>query len=287
MSGVRRAQCGSVATFVDWSPGLYVHALSEQAVTSGALPGHHRPVSGYPMPCAQSGRMFWTNKKTTTKGELSIIDGICRNRSDAHKSKQQALNAAPRSHKSAWNYEHDVTTRRRRKTSASNAPATRDMGAYELGPVRKEAMDLNDYHRVNSSLCHVNQAKNPGVREFMSKKHMTTSAKQSKRGGIVVAKQLQRSSQNPDVLLEKTLLDVYLPAISSDVTDAPSLRYTTHSNRTDPYAARYDAAAAAANDDVNAHVTAAPAEYKLPPLAPNNSPRVSQLGSPVSDGMEA
>ena len=229
-----------VASFVDWSPALTVATMQRDVTflernlktlkvsqTKANLPLR------YPVPCAQSGRMFWNPTKTTTRGELSIIDGICRNRSGRHRERQVRVNQHPSSHKFAWHYADDVTQQR---CDAIRTRAERSHDNSEqwlLGPIRKKALDLNDEHVMTSfdlSATQVRQDAAESVAIYSRVKRQKLGKKSRRVGGVIVAKQVERSKDNPQILQRKTVLDVFLPLTGSD--SPPSLKYTNASDVT-------------------------------------------------------
>ena len=221
-----------VASFVDWSPALTVATIQrdvtflERKLSAVKVSSRDKALPlRYPVPCAQSGRMFWNQRQTTTRGELSIIDGICRNRSDLHRDRQQRLNRQPSSHKFAWHYNADVT-QQRRDALRSRAERSTDMEEWQLGLVRKERLDMNDEHVMTSLKFDDKQrqesAQNIAIYSHAKRKKL--GRKSRRVGGAIVARQVERSSDNPEVILRKTVLDVFLPLTRTDTP--PRLTYT-------------------------------------------------------------
>lgn len=221
-----------VASFVDWSPALTV-ATMQRDVTflernlKSLKTSHTKTLPlRYPVPCAQSGRMFWNQHKTTTRGELSIIDGICRNRSDLHRERQERLNRQPSSHKFAWHYDDDVT-QKRRDAIRSRAERVLDASELQLGPIRKQPLNLNDEHVMtsfNMADAQVVSESGQSVAVYSKIKRQKLGRKSQRIGGSIVARKVERSKDDPTVLQRKTVLDVFLPLTSSDTP--PALTYT-------------------------------------------------------------
>ena len=298
----------NTASFVDWSPGLYVRSstngLNGSSHIFAASPRsarsftsyNNRLLARYGVPSAQSGRMFWTKKGTnTTKGEMSIIDGICQNRSEELRGKQRGLPVFARSHTDAWKTTQsldvdNLRTPRTQRSMDSGGISAREMENWTLGPVRKEYMHLNDEHSFPFSIqhfcnCFENKNEHLPQLEAIPKSNIQTHSIPTnkatrippirKRKGVsYVKKYKQKSDTNPDVIYEKTVMDIYLPNMDQDDassvnTPVPTLKYTTRQNERPQ------------SVDVSGKpIHPFQAQGVQPPAVPFNSPTVSRAQSP-------